>query len=100
MLRARLAVAAVLLSFVLACGEEVSTQANRPPDIESPGPQLVTEGQLVSFKVSATDLDDDPVTLSVESKPENASFDPASGQFAWVPGTTQAGNYPIVFVAS
>ena len=57
---ARLAAYAAFI-VVAACSDATTTQSNRPPDLESPGALLATEGHLLSFEVKASDLDDDPL---------------------------------------
>ena len=45
---------------------------------------IVNEGQEFSFKVSATDPDEDPVIIVIENMPQGASF--KDGYFSWKPG--------------
>jgi chitodextrinase len=40
------------------------------------------------------------VTYSASGLPAGASFDPATQQFSWTPGFTQAGTYTVTFTAS
>jgi len=46
-------------------------------------------GQTCEFIVKATDDDGDPVSLSAEFLPENATFDPATGKFSFTPEAKQ-----------
>jgi len=76
---------------------------NRPPVINCPGPQTVTEGELLEFVVSATDPDGTIPSLSAEDLPSGASFSDngdGTGTFSWTPGYDQAGDYDVTFVAS
>jgi hypothetical protein len=73
---------------------------NRPPVFDPLGPQAVNEYQTLFFRVSATDPDGDAATLEAGTLPQGASFDAASGTFAWRPDGTQAGVYPVYFHAA
>jgi len=71
---------------------------NQIPVLNPIGNQTVNEGQLLSFTVSATDVDGDPLTYSARSLPAGASF---TGQsFSWTPGFNQAGSYTVTFSVS
>lgn len=60
---------------------------------------LASEGQPLSFGVSATDPDGDAITYSASDLPAGASFDPATQQFSWTPGFSQGGAYTVTFTA-
>ncbi|GIF45762.1 enterochelin esterase-like enzyme [Asanoa ferruginea] len=62
--------------------------------------QSVDASQALSFEVAATDPDGDALTYSASGLPAGASFDPATRQFSWTPGFTQAGTYTVTFEAS
>ena len=75
---------------------------NLPPSITVPGPQSVSEGSLLSFDVSASDPDGQPLSLRVSSLPAGAAFTnhfDNTGTFAWTPDTFQAGSYLVRFIA-
>ena len=77
------------------------TQTNRAPVLSPIGNKQVSAGQGLSFTVSATDPDGDAISLSVSNLPGGATFNPATGAFAWTPDATQVGSYPgIIFQAS
>jgi hypothetical protein len=68
----------------------------------------VAEGQTLTFEVSASDPDGDPLTFTVDMLPEEATFDPAtlvfdpvtrtwSQTFQWTADFTQAGDYSLIF---
>jgi hypothetical protein len=61
--------------------------------------QAVDENRPLTFGVAAVDPDGDPLTYSASGLPEGASFDPATQQFSWTPGYTQAGQYEVTFTA-
>ncbi|MEK6970017.1 MAG: hypothetical protein AABW48_06345 [Nanoarchaeota archaeon] len=45
---------------------------------------VINEGQELTFKVAATDLDDDELSIQVENLPAGATFE--EGVFSWTPG--------------
>lgn len=67
----------------------------------SPGQTVgvsVSENATLTFSVSATDPDGDPIAYSATGLPSGASF---SGRtFRWTPTYGQAGNYQVTFTAS
>ncbi len=73
---------------------------NREPVIVSPGAQEVTEGQLLTFTITATDPDGDGFVLAASDVPSGASFDTATGLFSWAPTNSQAGLYTVSFTAT
>jgi len=66
---------------------------NRPPVLAGIGNKTVNEGQLLSFTISATDPDGNPLTYSASNLPSGASFSPATKTFTWTPSYRQAGSY-------
>ncbi len=68
--------------------------ANNPPVLASIGNKNATVGNQLSFQVSATDADADPLTYSASNLPAGASFNAATRTFTWTP--TAAGNHPNV----
>jgi hypothetical protein len=76
------------------------TSSNTPPVFNPVSDQQINEGQLLSFQVTATDADSDPLTYSVSNLPQGATFTPANGVFEWIPMFTQAGVYNVTFSVS
>ena len=75
-----------------------------PPAVTAPSNQSVTEGDLLSFIVTAADPDQDAITsLTATPLPAGASFTPngtyTSGTFNWTPTSDQSGQYDVVFTA-
>ena len=66
--------------------------------IRVPGDQFVKYGDEVRFHVSA--LDPAATLGTTDALPAGATFDPYSGDFHWVPGSTQAGIHEIHFTAT
>ncbi len=75
---------------------------NTPPILASIGAQSVTEGNLLSFTVTATDAESTP-TLSVIPMPIGANLTDngdGTGDFTWTPTYLQAGTYNVTFTAT
>ena len=76
---------------------------NDPPVLAPIGDKTVTEGDSLSFQVSASDPDGPaPLTLTASPLPSGATFTDngnGSGDFSW-PNATPAGSYDVTFTAS
>jgi hypothetical protein len=53
----------------------------------------------LTFTVTASDPDNDALTLSASNLPSGATFTPATGVFSWTPSYSQAGTYTLVHFA-
>jgi formylglycine-generating enzyme required for sulfatase activity len=73
---------------------------NRPPVMVSLRDTTVSETQALSFKVSASDPDNNAVTLSATGMPSWATFTPATGMFSGTTAYGQAGKYTVKFKAT
>jgi len=78
---------------------------DRAPVVTAPPTVSGMEGTAVSFNVSASDPDGQPIaSLTSSALPFGASFVPNGthtlAAFNWTPGFNQAGTYPITFSAS
>jgi len=62
-------------------------------DYHSPA---ISEGELLTFTISAADPDNDPLIYSASNLPPGATFDPQTKTFSWTPGYDQAGIYTDV----
>ena len=69
------------------------TQAKQPPVLQPIGNKTITEGDTLTFIISATDPDGDPLTYSASNLPTGASFNASTRTFSWKPGFDQAGTY-------
>jgi hypothetical protein len=79
--------------------------SNQAPVVVAPPIQTVTEGNMLSFTVNASDANGDAVTfLSASGLPSGANFvtnsSNTSGTFTWTPNSSQSGAYDVVFVAA
>lgn len=73
---------------------------NRPPMLDLIPEQNGPEGALLTFQISGSDPDGDPLTFAAGILPGGALFDAASRTFAWTPDFNQAGPYAIAFSVS
>jgi hypothetical protein len=64
---------------------------NRPPVIGLIGNKVVEAGQLLTFMVTATDPDNDPIEFSAQGLSQGAFFDKASQLFYWAPTSDDIG---------
>ena len=68
---------------------------NRLPVLTSIGSKLINESELLSFNLSATDVDSDPLTFDATFFPAGAIL--TGNAFAWTPSLTHAGIYDVYF---
>jgi hypothetical protein len=76
---------------------------NQTPLLATIGPRLVTEGTLLTFTVTATDPENDPLTMGTTALPTNATFTDngdGTGSFSFTPDFTQSGSYVVTFFAN
>jgi len=66
---------------------------NLPPVLSAIGNRTVYEGQTLTFVISASDPNSDPLTYSAQNLPSGATFDPATHSFSWTPSYSQANSY-------
>jgi len=62
--------------------------------------KTVSVGNLLTFKVSATDENGYNLTYGAYRLPENATFDKATGTFSWTPSNSQTGKYIVLFTVT
>jgi len=61
------------------------------------GDRSVAETGTLTFLVSATDADGDPLTYSATGLPAGANFTAATQTFTWTPTNLQSGRYRVMF---
>ncbi len=79
------------------------TDVNQPPVLAAIGPQTVDEGVVMTFPVTATDVDGDFAVLTTTTLPPGASFVDnldGTGTFTWATTFTDAGVYNVTFYAT
>ncbi|MBI4711705.1 MAG: putative Ig domain-containing protein [Planctomycetes bacterium] len=72
------------------------TAVNSAPNLAGIGNKTVNENVLLTFIISATDPEGQPLVYSATGLPSGATFTPSTKTFAWAPDYTQAGVYPGV----
>lgn len=78
-------------------------EVNSPPVITPPGLQIVTAGTTLAYRISATDTDLPPQTLtfSLEAGAPAGAAISSDGEFTWSPGLSQPpGDYTLGVVVS
>ncbi len=81
----------------------VGDAGNQPPVLAAIGAQSTTENIPLTFGVTATDPDGNPITLTTSVLPTGATFvdnTNGTGTFDWTPDYTQSGSYDVTFYAS
>jgi len=76
---------------------------NRPPVLESIGPQTTDEGVDLTFVVTATDPDSTIPALTTSTLLPGATYidhNDGTATFDWTPTFDQAGVYPVTFYAT
>ncbi|MBI1762947.1 MAG: HYR domain-containing protein [Acidobacteria bacterium] len=76
---------------------------NQPPVLAAISNVTLNEGQTQTVNISATDGNNDPLTLTINNKPSFATFTPANNGTASLqlaPGFSDAGVYQISIVAN
>lgn len=91
--RTPLTLAAFAVAFGLALTPLHAVRAAAPV-INSIGNLTVNEGVALAFTVTALDADGDALTFFPPVLPPGASFNAATGSFAWTPTFSQSGTYP------
>jgi len=72
---------------------------NTPPMIRG-HEQFRVEGNVVSFRVVATDADGDPLSYAIKEGPPGASIDPSSGRVLWNTSGEPKGKFPFLVAVS
>jgi hypothetical protein len=81
----------------------VTDAGNQPPVLAAIGPRSVDEGQVLTFGVSATDVDGTIQSLTAANVPANGTFTDngdGTGTFTFTPDFTQQGVYNVTFTAT
>ena len=69
---------------------------NAPPVLANPGNKSVSAGKTLAFTLSATDVDNNSLSYSMQNAPTGAAL--AGNQFSWTPVYAQIGQYQILFI--
>jgi hypothetical protein len=76
---------------------QVTAPPNRAPTITGQPATTVTAGQVYSFTPTASDLDGDVLTFSIQNRPSWATFSPTTGRLSGTP--TAAGTHTNILIA-
>ncbi|MDZ4722509.1 MAG: cohesin domain-containing protein [candidate division Zixibacteria bacterium] len=77
------------------------TNKNRRPVVTSPATITVDAGSLVTFALSAVDLDFEAISWTIINKPTAATFTPGNpSNFNWNSTIVDSGEYNVMIVAS
>lgn len=87
------------LSDSLAAFSITVTNVNDAPNISGAPVLTVTEGRGYEFVPSASDVDGDNLTFSIQNQPSWANFDDLMGALSGIPGTGDIGEYPNIVIS-
>jgi hypothetical protein len=76
----------------------IGNGTNQPPILGPIGNKTINAGSLLTFVVSGTDPENDPLTYSASHLPAGAIFYPSTRTFSWTPTSSQAGIYSNVSI--
>ncbi|MEM9713925.1 MAG: malectin domain-containing carbohydrate-binding protein, partial [Actinomycetota bacterium] len=77
-----------------------SGPVNDAPTITSASSTTVAEGDALSFFVTATDPETDPITYSLSGEPTGMAIDPVTGEITWTTDLDDSGSYDVTVGAS
>jgi len=88
----------VTMTTAVACTATFTAVPDRPPVLGPIGDKTISEYQPLTFTVTASDPDGDPLTYSATGLPAGATFNPMTRLFSWSPTYAQAGSYQVTFL--
>jgi len=74
---------------------QVAGATNRAPTITSTAPTAATPGALYTYRVDATDADNDALTIMLLVNPAGMTLNPASAEISWTPTAAQVGSHAV-----
>jgi PGF-pre-PGF domain-containing protein len=72
---------------------------DRPVELDPVDDVTISESEIINFMLIGNDPDDDDITYSASNLPGNSSLDYESGEFTWVTGYNDSGDYNVNFSA-
>lgn len=88
------------ISNIISVQVPVLIPVNSAPVLAAIGARSVSENSTLSFALSATDTEGDPLVFSAGGLPSGATFNAATRTFSWTPSFEQAGTYALTFSVS
>lgn len=85
---------------IYALQSKARLRNNHPPVLSPVGNKTIDEGATLTFSLSATDEDNDPLTFAAAPLPTGATFNPVTRTFSWAPSHSQSGAYQISLSAT
>jgi len=79
--------------------QTITLIAAAAPSLSVPSEQFARFGKLLQFTVAATDAEHSPVRIMASGAPDEATFDPESGRFEWLPQVALKGRHTVKFTA-
>ncbi|WP_321430432.1 putative Ig domain-containing protein [uncultured Methanolobus sp.] len=73
---------------------------DNPPELHSIGNKSLNETETLFFVIEATDQDNDSIVYSADNLPGNSTLNESSGEFSWITGYSDSGEYTVEFTAS
>ena len=73
---------------------------NYAPELTPIDARTVAVGSSISFKITATDMNNDTLSYSVDGLPTGANFDSETQEFIWTTTISQVGTWTITFMVT
>ena len=70
---------------------------NTPPVLAAIGAKSIAESSVLTFTLSASDVDGDALSYSATDLPSGATLSSSTGVFSWTPDYSQSGSYAVTF---
>ncbi|MCB0322174.1 MAG: putative Ig domain-containing protein [Bdellovibrionales bacterium] len=87
-----------LFASAVSCLMPVDSGGNGAPSFTTGRSRTVEEGELIDFRLTASDPNDDPLRFTApDGLPPGASLQSTTGRFAWRPAGDQSGSYDVLF---
>lgn len=86
-----------------ACRPRPAQSGNLPPSLSFSGPSTTPQGQTVTVSVTASDPENDAVSLIARDLPAHATFattGPNAGAFTFTPSFAQSGPFTLALLAT
>jgi hypothetical protein len=75
------------------------TDGNQPPALASIGARVVSAGTPLTFTISASDPEGNPITYAATNLPTGATFNASTRTFSWTPTCGTSASVQVTFTA-